>query len=212
MENIVYIIGAGFSAPLGVPVMSNFIEKSKDMYNTEPEKYKSFKKVFDIIKRHSMAKSYVNCDLLNIEELLSILEMEKQTRSASKNLQSYKDYLKKVIDFYTPNIKLKASLTTGKCPTSSHFFENQIQCDYAKFILTLLSCSIINYKNNFNVTNYTYEEYDPLGRDVNQIDDSILNINNIFKFNIIQNSSKYNYSIITLNYDMIIENIVTDFF
>ncbi|WP_175406349.1 hypothetical protein [Bacillus sp. FJAT-27264] len=29
MEKVVYILGAGFSAPLGIPVMSNFIMKAK---------------------------------------------------------------------------------------------------------------------------------------------------------------------------------------
>ena len=32
MDNIVYFLGAGFSAPLGVPTMRNFIVKSKDMF------------------------------------------------------------------------------------------------------------------------------------------------------------------------------------
>ena len=31
-EKVVYILGAGFSAQFGLPVMSNFLEKSKDMY------------------------------------------------------------------------------------------------------------------------------------------------------------------------------------
>jgi len=32
MDKVVYFLGAGFSAPLGLPVTSNFIVKSKDMY------------------------------------------------------------------------------------------------------------------------------------------------------------------------------------
>ena len=35
----VYIVGAGFSAPLGLPVMSNFLMKSKDMYPLDPERF-----------------------------------------------------------------------------------------------------------------------------------------------------------------------------
>ena len=37
MERVVYLLGAGFSAPLGLPVMSNFLEKSKYMYFEESE-------------------------------------------------------------------------------------------------------------------------------------------------------------------------------
>lgn len=41
-EKVVYILGAGFSAPLGLPVMSNFLVKSKDLYFSDTEKYKRF--------------------------------------------------------------------------------------------------------------------------------------------------------------------------
>jgi len=29
MQNIVYILGAGFSMPFGLPIMSNFIDKAQ---------------------------------------------------------------------------------------------------------------------------------------------------------------------------------------
>ncbi|MDR2783481.1 MAG: hypothetical protein LBB48_06525 [Treponema sp.] len=32
MKNVVYVAGAGFSAYAGLPVMSTFIEKSRDIY------------------------------------------------------------------------------------------------------------------------------------------------------------------------------------
>ena len=32
MEKITYVLGAGFSAPLGIPVMRDFLTKSKDLY------------------------------------------------------------------------------------------------------------------------------------------------------------------------------------
>jgi len=37
LEKVVYLLGAGFSAPLGLPVMSNFLEKSKDIYFADPQ-------------------------------------------------------------------------------------------------------------------------------------------------------------------------------
>jgi len=70
MKNrIVYILGAGFSAPLGLPVMSNFLELSKDIYfSTEDNsnEFLHFKKVFDTIRSMNVAKSYFNSDLSNI--------------------------------------------------------------------------------------------------------------------------------------------------
>ena len=51
MDKIVYILGAGFSSPLSLPVMSNFIEMSKNLYASDKDKYKHFNKVFDSIRK-----------------------------------------------------------------------------------------------------------------------------------------------------------------
>ena len=32
MNRVVYVLGAGFSAPLGIPIVRSFLEKSKDLY------------------------------------------------------------------------------------------------------------------------------------------------------------------------------------
>ncbi len=42
-DKVVYLFGAGFSAPLGLPVMSNFLMKSMDLYVSDPERYRTFK-------------------------------------------------------------------------------------------------------------------------------------------------------------------------
>lgn len=78
MERIVYIIGAGFSAPLGLPVVRNFIEQAKDLYYGSPEQYSHFDSAFKLIDRYSGIKNYFNADLLDIEEILSLLETEQQ--------------------------------------------------------------------------------------------------------------------------------------
>ena len=39
-------MGAGFSAPAGLPVMSNFLLKSKDLYFKDQTRYKHFEEVF----------------------------------------------------------------------------------------------------------------------------------------------------------------------
>ena len=50
MEKVCYILGAGFSAPLGLPVMTNFLARAKDLYAQEPERFEYFQDVFDLIK------------------------------------------------------------------------------------------------------------------------------------------------------------------
>ena len=102
MEKVAYIIGAGFSAPLGLPVMSNFLEKSKDMYSLNPERYDYFKKVFSQIRDYSVIKNFCQADLFNIEEILSLMEMSNQLQG--KKLQhEFLNYICDVIDFYTPS-------------------------------------------------------------------------------------------------------------
>jgi hypothetical protein len=49
MNNVVYLLGAGFSAPLGLPVMSNFLDRSKDMYFADNATYAHFLPVFETI-------------------------------------------------------------------------------------------------------------------------------------------------------------------
>ena len=92
MNKIVYIFGAGFSAPLGLPLMNNFISKSKAMYfNSNPSKnYDYFNDTFKMIESNSYVKNFVNSDLFNIEELLSILEMCASVSSRAEKRFSVK--------------------------------------------------------------------------------------------------------------------------
>lgn len=103
MENVVYILGAGFSAPLGLPVMSNFLMKAKDMFASNPTKFSYFEDVFKTIKDMSVAKNYFNTDLFNIEEILSILEMDGYLQETEKKTD-FTEFLSSVIQYYTPPI------------------------------------------------------------------------------------------------------------
>jgi hypothetical protein len=103
INKVVYVLGAGFSAPLGLPVMSNFIIKSKDLYFHAPEQYGHFKNVFDLIDKLSPSKSYFNTDLFNIEEILSILEMGtflEGRRIGGEGI--FTDYIIDVVKAFTP--------------------------------------------------------------------------------------------------------------
>lgn len=103
MEKIVYFFGAGFSAPLGLPVMSDFYNKSKQMYLDHGNDYKYFKKVFKTINEIAVTKNYFSADLLNIEEILSIIEMEDLI-SGNTRKSDFLKYLADVVKFYTPSI------------------------------------------------------------------------------------------------------------
>ena len=106
-ELVVYLLGAGFSAPLGLPVMSNFLEKSKDLFYLKDalttDQSKCFKEVFEAIHTMSVVKNYYETDLFNIEEILSILTM--QHRLGGEPLKkAFLRYIADVIEFYTPEV------------------------------------------------------------------------------------------------------------
>src|SRR5205823_3057840 len=102
MEDVVYFLGAGFSAPLGLPVMSDFLLKAKDMYASDPKRYDYFGKVLEKINSMAVAKSYYEADLFNIEEILSILEMRE--RLAGGDTKAFVEFLCDVIDYHTPEV------------------------------------------------------------------------------------------------------------
>ena len=104
MEKVVYLLGAGFSAPLGIPVMSNFVTRSKDLYFTNPERFAHFTHVFDMINELSVIKNYYSSDLFNIEEILSILEMRDYLEGEELKANFIK-YLKDVVEHYTPKLQ-----------------------------------------------------------------------------------------------------------
>ncbi len=104
MERVTYILGAGFSAPAGLPVMANFVSKAKDLYFSDPEKFRYFKRVFNHIDDMSKIKNYFDSDLFNIEEVLSILETERQTRNATQDSEEFISFICDVVNQYTPNI------------------------------------------------------------------------------------------------------------
>jgi hypothetical protein len=100
VDHVVYVLGAGFSAPLGLPVMGNFLMKAKDMYAADPQSYGHFKEVFDYISSMGSVQTYYEADLLNIEEILSVLEMRDQI--GGNRSRRFVQLLVDVIKYYTP--------------------------------------------------------------------------------------------------------------
>jgi len=103
MANIVYFLGAGFSAPLGLPVMSNFIDMSKDMYFSDTKKYGHIEQMINMVDDYARIKHYMKSDLFNIEEMLSIVEMNDTIQKTS-NAKIFEQCIKDVILHYTPSI------------------------------------------------------------------------------------------------------------
>lgn len=77
----VYILGAGFSANAGAPVMSDFIERAKLLRDDTrlglpSEDQKTFERVFKRLGELRVAQAKMEIDIENIEHLFSLLDMD----------------------------------------------------------------------------------------------------------------------------------------
>jgi len=177
LDNVVYLLGAGFSAPLGIPVMSNFLEKSKDMFAVAPDQYANFERVFTTINKMSKSKNYFNSNLFNIEEILSILEMSEELGNEEEK-SLFKNYIIDVVQYYTPKLIKRDNINPWNWKSEIFLStDNEFNPYYSYFVGSLLNLSIsTNSKGDF-FFNQLGEKRQPA-----------------------------RYSAITLNYDMILEN------
>ncbi len=174
-DRVVYVLGAGFSAPLGLPVMSNFLMKSKDMYFSNPEGFGYFKEVFDAIATMSVSKNYYDANLFNIEEILSIAEMQELV-GGGRLRRNFEKYIVDVIGHFTPPVQNRG----GSLPGNWHgflFSGGHLQAEYGYFVGNLLG---LEFKRPLNSAGGAF--YNKLSH---------------------PNAS---YSVITLNYDMVLES------
>src|SRR5262245_18828179 len=110
MDYIVYFLGAGFSAPLGLPVMSDFLTRSRDQCIADPERYGYFREIFDQIRDLHFAKSYYHADLSNVEEILSLLEMKAELAAQPRLREMFMRYLGDVIAHHTPAFPVQPAI------------------------------------------------------------------------------------------------------
>lgn len=136
VEKVTYILGAGFSAPAGLPVMANFLLRSKDLYFEDPIRYRHFENVFKTIQKLSVTKNYYDSDLFNIEEILSIIEMQAFLEGR-KLKKAIIDYIIDVVEHYTPAFKPYS----GDLPSNWYKFMfggNRTAEIYGCFVATIL--------------------------------------------------------------------------
>ncbi|WP_445429430.1 hypothetical protein [Bacillus atrophaeus] len=175
MEKVVYVLGAGFSAPLGLPVMTNFILKAKDLYFSNQDEHPHFKEVFDLLNDMSVIKNFFNTDLYNIEETLSILEMTNYLNGVNE-FEKFKKFIVDVIKYSTPDYE-----NLNYVPGNWHRFilgTNELSKLYGCFISNLLGLEIFRNENQ----------------------------NHTRGFDVYKTSVDTTYSVISFNYDMVIEN------
>src|SRR3569832_814088 len=76
----VYILGAGFSAGAGAPLINNFLDISRELFDDpdsalDSDERENFRKVFEFKKRAAQSREKFRLDLDNIEQLFGLVEM-----------------------------------------------------------------------------------------------------------------------------------------
>src|ERR1035438_6005599 len=94
----VYILGAGFSADAGAPVIHDFLDRSREIFDdpnsglTQIERG-WFQKVFEFRSKIAKAREKVVIDLDDIEQLFGMVEMSCRLRREKDSLRASTVYL-----------------------------------------------------------------------------------------------------------------------
>lgn len=139
-ERVVYVLGAGFSAPLGLPTISNFFETARSLLETRPDEFGHFRKVLNLVSRYAQVLHLYSADFFNIEEVLSLAEMEWRL-SGRGEIALIAEFVRDVVTASTPTFD---AIETGIQPPPYPDFEerSKLKRHYAEFAFNLLSLRV----------------------------------------------------------------------
>lgn len=178
VERIVYLLGAGFSQPLGLPVTSDFLFKSRDQHESDRARFADFTKVFEAIDALARIRNYYTSDQLNIEEVLSLLETQAHLDPDRAALRDhFKKYIADVITYHTPALDRQTGAQVNSSWHKSTFLNDRVQSKYAAFVACLHHAMIVEHRLP--------------GRE---------------QFETTRTGGGPQYSIVTLNYDTVVES------
>jgi len=94
----VYILGAGFSAPAGVPVIHDFIDRARIYFddpssNLDRTEREHFGRFLDFKEKMAQAREKVKIDLDNIEELFGLVEISQRLGRAKAEARASTVYV-----------------------------------------------------------------------------------------------------------------------
>ena len=100
----VYILGAGASHMIGGPLLKDFMARAREIrYSSYMRDYKLVNSFTNYLYQSELFKSkaFIGSDLDNLENLFSMLDMEWQSESVSKNPDRYNELTSLREDFIT---------------------------------------------------------------------------------------------------------------
>lgn len=131
MKEVIYFLGAGFSAPAGLPVISNFLFQAKNQFARDHERFKHFSRTFEYIDSLAKAKNFLSVDLFNIEEIFSIASTHALLGEDPEFLEKF---IKDVISFHTPEFFADCDLADRKKVGQLLLSKQEVECLYLRFI------------------------------------------------------------------------------
>lgn len=139
-ERVVYLLGAGFSAPLGLPIIGNFFETARSLLETRPDEFGHFRDVLGLVSRYAQVLHLYSADFFNIEEVLSLAEMEWRL-SGRGDVALIADFVRDVVAASTPTFD---AIETGIQPPPVPDVEerSKLKRHYADFAFNLLSLCV----------------------------------------------------------------------
>ena len=171
------MLGAGFSAPLGLPVVKDFFTRAKDLYFTDTERYRYFREVFQRIDELARVKNYFTSDLLDIEEVLSILDIDGDFGRGVRR-SKLSSLIVDVIAGYTPALSAPQRPAPANWAAGA-FGGSRLASEYGYFVAGICRFALAKEARKEGAYFICCAEADP----------------------------KCHYDIVTLNYDCALENI-----
>lgn len=172
-RRIVYILGAGFSAPMGIPVMSDFAQRARDL-RREGAQYAHLDEVIQMIRSTNSARTYFKHEPENMEEALSFLELRGDLQGSYQS-DKIRKYIVDVIRATTPPVPKRPDYKTG---WQTFFTEDTRWQGYCAFVASILKLSLRSDAGDRKQLRY------------------------VDRF-----SDQFDCSIITFNYDLLLENV-----
>lgn len=125
----VYLLGAGFSKELGLPLQDDFLLVAKEVFFKNPHLFRHFENVFEYQDRMTKMKKYLNYPLLNLEHLFNLIEMDIFYSKHIKVRKIKNDFIRLICD-----VLKDKTIYPFKRDRSGHLTEHTIYNNYFNFI------------------------------------------------------------------------------
>ncbi len=179
MDKNVYILGAGFSKGLGLPLQDELLLFAKTVFFKDNDKFEHFKSVFTYQDKLSKMRKYLNYPLWNLEQLFNLVEMNNFYSKEGELSEIKKNFIQLIVDTIL-------ECTPDPFDTDTSLAKNKLNLKYTDRSLAKFELNP-KYNDYLNFLNMFIEE----------------NENSGIKL--------HNDTIISFNYDLVIETVACVF-